>query len=165
MKKLFLAVVLACMTVISYAQRDVKPGSSLEVANVEQNDNNFYIYKVKDKEGTPAYYLSVSRVEYAFEAEILNSTTTFSSSNGTVLLFGETYEDALENLEGLLEMFTEEDGEQKEFTSIDGTKVLCTLHRGCLGKHLSIGEATLTKGNIKSLRYSLKVSKKLHPDI
>lgn len=153
------------MTVISYAQRDVKPGSSLEVANVEQNDNNFYIYKVKDKEGTPAYYLSVSRVEYAFEAEILNFSTTFSSSNGTVLLFGETYEDALENLEELLEMFTEDDGAQKEFTCLDGSKVLCTLHKGCLGKHLSIGEATLTKGNIKSLRYSLKVSKKLHPDI
>lgn len=165
MKKLILAVVLAGMTVISYAQRDVRPGSSLEVASVEQNDNNFYIYKVKDKEGNPAYYLSVSRVEYAFEAEILNSTTTFSSSNGTVLLFGETYEDALENLEDLLEMFTEDDGEQKEFTCLDGTKVLCTLHKGCLGKHLSIGEATLTKGNIKSLRYSLKVSKKLHPDI
>lgn len=165
MKKLILAVVLAGMTVISYAQRDVRPGSSLEVASVEQNDNNFYIYKVKDKEGNPAYYLSVSRVEYAFEAEILNSTTTFSSSNGTVLLFGETYEDALENLEDLLEMFTEDDDEQKEFTSIDGTKVLCTLHKGCLGKHLSIGEASLTKGNIKSLRYGMKVSKKLHPDI
>lgn len=165
MKKLILAVVLACTAVVSYAQRDVKPGRSLEVANVEQNDNNFYIYKVKDNDGNPAYYLSVSRVEYAFEAEILNSTTTFSSSNGKVLLFGETYEDAQENLEELLEMFTEDDGEQKEFTSIDGTKVLCTLHKGCLGKHLSIGEATLTKGNIKSLRYSLKVSKKLHPDI
>ena len=165
MKKLILAVVLAGMTIISYAQRDVRPGSSLEVASVEQNDNNFYIYKVKDKEGNPAYYLSVSRVEYAFEAEILNSTTTFSSSNGTVLLFGETYEDAMENLEDLLEMFTEDDGEQKEFTSIDGTKVLCTLHKGCLGKHLSIGEASLTKGNIKSLRYGMKVSKKLHPDI
>ena len=160
MKKLFLAVVLACTAVISYAQRDVKPGRSLEVASVEQNDNNLYIYKVKDNDGNPAYYLSVSRVEYAFEAEI-----TFSSSNGMVLLFGETYEDALENLEELLEMFTEDDGEQKEFTSIDGTKVLCTLHKGCLGKHLSIGEASLTKGSIKSLRYGLKVSKKLHPDI
>ena len=165
MKKLFFAVVLACTAVISYAQRDVKPGRSLEVAGVEQNDNNFYIYKVKDNDGNPAYYLSVSRVEYAFEAEILNSTTTFSSSNGTVLLFGETYEDAQENLEELLEMFTEDDGEQKEFTCLDGSKVPCTLHKGCLGKHLSIGEASLTKGNIKSLRYSLKVSKKLHPDI
>ena len=88
MKKLILAVVLACTAVVSYAQRDVKPGRSLEVADVEQNDNNFYIYKVKDNDGNPAYYLSVSRVEYAFEAEILNSTTTFRSSNGTVLLFG-----------------------------------------------------------------------------
>lgn len=165
MKKLILAVVLAGMTIISYAQRDVRPGGSMEVASVEQNDNNLYIYKVKDNEGNPAYYLSVSRVEYAFEAEILNSTTTFSSASGNVLMFGETYEDALENLEELLEMFTEDDGEQKEFTSIDGTKVLCTLHRGCLGKHLSIGEASLTKGSIKSLRYGLKVSKKLHPDI
>lgn len=165
MKKLLITIAIALMAISAYAQRDIPAGASLEVASVEQNDNNLYMYKVKDKEGTPAYYLSVSRVEYAFEAEILNSTTTFSSSNGTVLLFGETYEDALENLEELLEMFTEDDGEQKEFTSIDGTKVLCTLHRGCLGKHLSIGEASLTKGSIKSLRYSLKVSKKLHPDI
>lgn len=165
MKKLFITVVLACITVIAYAQRDVKPGRSLEVASVEQNDNNLYIYKVKDNEGNPAYYFSVSRVEYAFEAEILNSTTTFSSSNGMVLLFGETYEDALENLEELLEMFTEDDGEQKEFTCLDGTKILCTLHKGCLGKHLSIGDASITKSNIKSLRYGLKVSKKLHPDI
>lgn len=165
MKKLFLAVVLACTAVISYAQRDVKPGRSLEVASVEQNDNNLYIYKVKDNDGNPAYYLSISRVEYAFEAEILNSTTTFSSSTGNVLLFGETFEDALENLEELLDMFSDDDGEQKEFTSIDGTKVLCTLRRGFFGKHLSIGDASITKGNIKSLRYGLKVSKKLHPDI
>lgn len=165
MKKLILAVVLACTAVISYAQRDVKPGGSMEVASVEQNDNNLYIYKVKDKEGNPAYYLSISRVEYAFEAEIMNSTTTFSSASGNVLLFGQTYEDVLENLEDLLEMFSEDDDAQKEFTCLDGTKVLCTLKKGLFGKQLSIGDASITKSNIKSLRYGLKVSKKLHPDI
>lgn len=137
----------------------------MEVASVEQNDSNLYIYKVKDKAGNPAYYFSVSHVESTFEAEIFNANTTFSSSSGSVILFGETYEDAMENLEELLEMFTEDNGAQREFTCLDGTKVLCTLNKGCLGKHLSIGNASITKGNIKSLRYGLKFSKKLHPDI
>ena len=165
MKKLLLCAALACLAFVSYAQRDVKAGGSMEVASVEQNDNNLYIYKVKDKEGNPAYYFSVSRVMSSFEAEIFNANTTFSSSSGNVLLFGETYEDAMDNLGDLLGMFTEDDGAQREFTCLDGTKILCTLHKGCLGKHLSIGDASITKSNIKSLRYSLKFSKKLHPDI
>ena len=165
MRKLLLTLAVALVATVSYAQRDIPAGGELEVASVEQNDNNLYIYKVKDKEGPPAYYFSVSHVVYAFEAEIFDSTTSFSSSDGTIILFGETYEDAMENLEDLLEMFTEEDGAQKEFTCLDGTKVLCTLHKGCLGKHLSIGNTSITKGNIKSLRFGMKVSKKLHPDI
>lgn len=165
MKKLLLCATLACLAFVSYAQRDVRAGGELEVASVESNDDYFAIYKVKDKAGTPSYFFSAGHVAASFNMELFNAETTFSTGDGVILLFGETYEDALENLEELIELFSEDNGSIKEFSSKDGTPVAVVLHKGCLGKHLSIGPASITRSAVKSLRTSLKISKKLHPDI
>ncbi len=45
---------------------------------------------------------------------------------------------------------------------MDGSPAVFTLHKGFLGKHLSIREASLSKGDLKFLRTGLKLSKKLH---
>ena len=45
---------------------------------------------------------------------------------------------------------------------MDGSPAVFTLHKGFLGKHLNIREAPLSKGDLKSLRTGLKLSKKLH---
>lgn len=40
-----------------------------------------------------------------------------------------------------------------------------SVYKGFLGKHLEIAETSITKSDIKSLKFSAKISKKLHPDL
>ena len=165
MKKLFLALAVALLATVSYAQRDIRPGSEMEVADAEVNDCFFAIYKTKDLDGNSTYLFCASREVASFSAEIFNSLSTFSAGEGVVLLFGETYEDAMENLEELLDLFSGEDGDSMEFAARDGSAVTVVLRKGLLGKHLDIGPASITRSSVKSLRTSLKISKKLHKDI
>lgn len=165
MKRLLVTLAVALMTFCAYAQRDIPAGASMEVASTEGNDNEMTLYKVKDKEGNPSFYLSVSHVLVTSEYELFGIESSFSASDGSLLWFGTTSEEAMANLDALLELFDQPDGQQMEFTCLDGSKILCTLHKGFLGKHLSIGNTSVTKSNIKSLKTSFKISKKLHPDI
>jgi hypothetical protein len=165
MKKWLITLAMACMAISSYAQKDIQAGDWMDVASIENNDNQFTLYKVKDKEGNPSFYLSVSHVMASVNFEMGNSSTSFSASDGSLLYFGATYEETMGNLDGLLDLFSEQDGAQKEYTCRDGSKVLCTLNKGFLGKSLSIGETSMTKSDIKSLKTSLKISKKLHADL
>lgn len=165
MKKLLLTVAVALLATVSYAQRDIPAGGEMEVASAEANDCYFALYKTKDLDGNSTYLFCASRVVASFSAEIFNSTSTFSAGDGVILLFGEIYEDAMENIEELLELFTGEDGDSIEFASRKGDTVTVVLRKGVLGKHLEIGPASITKSSVKSLRTSLKISKKLHKDI
>lgn len=165
MKKMLVTLVLACMALCSYAQRDIPAGSSMDVASVENNDNHFTLYKIKDNDGNPGFYLSAGHVMASVSFESLGSSTTFSLPEGSLLYFGATSEEAMDNLDSLLDLFAEQDGAQKEFTCRDGSAVTCTLHKGFLGKYLSIGETSITKSDVKSLKGSFKISLKLHPDL
>ena len=165
MKKLFVTLALVCMTICSYAQRDIPAGGSMDVASVENDDNHFTLYKIKDKDGNPGFYLSVSHVMASVNFEALGSSTSFSIPDGSLLYFGTTFEEAMDNLDILLNLFDGQDGAQREFTCRDGSTVLCTLHKGFLGKYLSIGETSIKKGDVKSLKSSVRISKKLHPDL
>ena len=165
MKKLLVSFALSCMAICSYAQKDIPAGSSMEIASAENNDNHFSLYKFKDKEGNPSFYLSVSHVMVSLNFETLNSDTSFSASDGSLLYFGSTSEEAMDHLDSLLNLFAQNDGAQMEFICRDGSKVVCTLHKGFLGKHISIGETALTKSDVKSLKTGFKITKKLHPDL
>lgn len=175
MKRLLVTLVLACLAICSYAQRDIPAGGSMELASVETGDTigdhvglnkQITLYKVKDEEGNPSFFLSVSHVSASFSFGTADSNTTFSIPDGGVLLdFGTTYQEAMDSLDRLLGMFVLKDGEQMELSCRDGSKVLCTLHKGFLGKHLSIEETSISKSDIKSLKTGLKISKKLHPDL
>ena len=165
MKRLLLTLALVFLAICSYAQRDIPAGSSMDVASVENDDNHFTLYKIKDKDGNPGFYLSVNHVIASVSFGTLGSNTTFSIPDGSLLYFGTSYEEAMDNLDSLLNLFDGQDGAQKVFTCRDGSPALCTLHKGFLGKYLSIGETSITKGDVKSLKRSFKLSKKIHPDL
>ena len=174
MKKVFVTFALVCMTICSYAQRDVPVGGCMEVASMETNNSiggvgvgkQITLYKVKDNEGNPGFFLCISNPTLTFSIGSADSMTSFGIPTGGVLLdFGTTYDEAMDNIDSLLEMFDEENGTQKELVSRDGAPVVCTLNKGALGKSLRIEETSLSKSNIKSLETSLKFSKKLHKDL
>ena len=165
MKKLFLTLAVALFATVSYAQKDIPAGASMELASVESGDDQIYIYKVKDKEGNPQFLLSAAHMMASFDVSTPDSSAGFSIGDGTVVVIGETYEDAMKNIVDLIALFDEADGTQKEFTTMDGNPAVFTLHKGILGKHLSIGEASLSKSDLKSLRTGMKISKKLHSEL
>ena len=163
-----------CMAIFAYAQRDIPAGGSMEVASIESDESvggigqgkQISMYKVKDNDGNPSFLLCVSHTMLSLSFGTEDSNSTFSLPGGAVLLdFGTTYQEAMDNLDALLEMFAEKDGTQKELSNRDGSKTVCTLHKGFLGKNLEIAETSISKSDIKSLKFSFKISKKLHPDL
>ena len=162
------------MAIFAYAQRDIPAGGSMEVASIESDESvggigqgkQISMYKVKDNDGNPSFLLCVSHTMLSLSFGTEDSNSTFSLPGGAVLLdFGTTYQEAMDNLDALLEMFAEKDGTQKELFNRDGSKTVCTLHKGFFGKNLEIAETSISKSDIKSLKFSFKISKKLHPDL
>lgn len=166
MRKLFLTWAVAFFAVtLSYAQKDIPAGASMELAAIESGDDQFALYKVKDKEGNPNFIFTASHQIFSFDVSTPDSSGGFGIGDGKALIIGESYEDALKTLEELIALFDQADGTQKEFTCMDGSTVMVTLHKGILGKHLSVGDASVSKGELKSLRTGLKLSKKLHSEL
>ena len=174
MKKILLTISLICLAICAYAQRDIPAGGCMDVASVETNDSaggvgmgkQITLYKIKDNDGNPGFFLIISNPALTLSIGTADSMTSLSIPSGGVQLdFGTTYEEAMGHLDSLLDMFKEENGTQKELPCKDGSIVQCTLNKGFLGKHLNIAETSLTKSDIKSLKTSFKISKKLHPDL
>ena len=174
MKKLFLTFALACLAICAYAQRDVPVGGCMDVASVESNNSigpvgvgkQITLYKARDNDGNPSFFLSISNPTLTLSIGTEDSMASFGIPTGGILLdFGTTYDEAMGVLDALLEFFDEENGAQKELACCDGSTVVCTLNKGALGKSISIAETSLSKGNVKSLKTSFKISKKLHKDL
>jgi hypothetical protein len=175
MKKILVLLALTCLAISAYAQRDIPAGGCMEVASVENNatfgdaiglGKQISLYKVKDDEGNPSFFLCVSNVAASFIFGSEDDFTSFTIPSGGVMLdFGTTYDDAMDNLDALLDMFKEGDGAQKEFPTRDGGTVNCTFNKGLLGKQILIAETSLSRSDVKSLKTSLKISKKLHRDL
>lgn len=166
MRKLFLTWAVALFAVtLSYAQKDIPAGGSMELAAIESGDDQLALYKIKDKEGKPSFLFTASHQLISFDVQTPDSSGGIGFADGKALIIGESYEDALKTLEELIALFDQADGTQKEFTCMDGITVMVTLHKGFLGKHLSVGDASVSKGELKSLRTGLKLSKKLHSEL
>lgn len=165
MKKLFVSLALACMAICSYAQQDIKARDRMEIASVETNDNEITLYKVKEADGNSGFYLVASHVLVSFSLEILESTTSFSSADGTLLYFGASADEAMDKLDALIDLFSEQVGAQMEFTCRDGSTVAATLRKGLFGKYLDIQDTNVSKSDIKSLKASFKIARKLHPGL
>ena len=165
MQKLFVSLALACMAICSYAQQDIKARDRMEIASVETNDNEITLYKVKEADGNSGFYLVASHVLVSFSLEILESTTSFSSADGTLLYFGASADEAMDKLDALIDLFSEQAGAQMEFTCRDGSTVAATLRKGLFGKYLDIQDTNVSKSDIKSLKASFKIARKLHPGL
>lgn len=165
MKKLFVSLALACMAICSYAQQDIKARDRMEIASVETNDNEITLYKVKEADGNSGFYLVASHVLVSFSLEILESTTSFSSADGALLYFGASADEAMDKLDALIDLFSEQAGAQMEFTCRDGSTVAATLRKGLFGKYLDIQDTNVSKSDIKSLKASFKIARKLHPGL
>ena len=146
----------------------------MEVASIESDNSvggvgqgkQITMYKIKDNDGNPSFLLCVSHTLVSFSFGSVDWSTMFSIPGGGVMLdFGTTYQEALDKLDALIDFFAEKDGAQMELACRDGSTVQCTLNKGFLGKHLDIAETPLSKSDIKSLKTSFKISKKLHPDL
>ena len=166
MKKILVSLVLLCTAVFgSYAQKDIPAGSSMEIASAGSDDDEITLYKVKDKEGNPCFYLAVRHTTAKVEMELFGGESVFSAAEGSLVNFGTTLEEATENLDALLGLFIEPEGAQMEFTCKDGSKILFTLQKGFFGKYLTAGPSTLRKSDLKSLKTGIKISKALHPGL
>lgn len=170
-----MTLALLCMAICSYAQRDIPAGGSMEVASIETEETfgehvglgkQVSLYKVKDNDGNPSFFLCVSNTTASIIFGTEDDYTSFTIPSGGVMLdFGTTYQEAMDKLDALIGLFSEKDGAQMELTCRDGEITVCTLHKGFFGKSISIEETSLSRSDIKSLKTSFKISKKLHPDL
>ena len=86
MKKLLVILALACVTVCAYAQKDIPAGGCMEVASAG-GDDEFTLYKVKDREGNPSFFLSdspCSEIECIKHTHTHTHTHTISTQSGTL---------------------------------------------------------------------------------
>jgi len=181
MKRLSLALALACMALFVQAQ-DIPAGLRMEIVEIEDNDESYSLFSYKDEDGTFGYYLGLGHEYRLLEIFVDgDSHSSFSHLDETCLWMGETVADAYASLERLLALLEEEPGTTAEFpcrmtggaerltASVTATCIVVKrfLQAKRLQFHFPVGnrtgEAELSKSALKSLRWSLNVNQKLHP--
>ena len=181
MKRLLTTLALACMTLFAVAQNS-PVGMKMEIAEVEENDNEYAIFTYKDPDGTFGYYLSVGHVFQLLDIFLDNPSSSFGLVDETCLVMGETMDDAFAFLDSLLALLEESPGTTAEFpcrltTGADqlfapSTAKAIVVKRFLQGKRLNFhfvsgnhtADVDLTKSAIKSLRWNLDLYRKLHPN-
>lgn len=177
-----LAFLLPALCVLA---QDIPAGIRMEVAEIEENENEYSIFSYKDDDGTFGYYLSIG-----FETPILaiirddddGPSSSLSHLDETCIWMGATREETFATLDKLLVFLEQEPGTTMEVSCRESlgaeklggsSRALCMVSKRILqSKRLSFlfqsggGSATadLTKSAIKTLRLSLELDKKLHPD-
>ena len=181
MKRIFTALVLACMTLFAVAQNSPS-GMRMEIAEVGENDNEYCIFTYKDPDGSFGYYLSVGHVFQLLELLFDESSSSFGLVDETCLVMGETMDDAFAFLDSLLALLDEAPGTTADFPCrlttgadqlfVPSTANAIVVKRFLQGKRLNFhfvsgshtAEVDLTKSAVKSLRWNLDLYRKLHPN-
>lgn len=181
MKRLLTTLALACMTLFAVAQNS-PIGMKMEIAEVEENDNEYAIFTYKDPDGAFGYYLSVGHVFQLLDLFLDNPSSSFGLVDETCLVMGETMDDAFAFLDSLLELLDEAPGTTAEFPCrlttgadqlfVHSTANAIVIKRFLQGKRLNFhfvsgshtADVDLTKSAIKSLRWNLDLYRKLHPN-
>ena len=154
----------------------------MEIAEVEQNDNEYMVFLYKDGDGTVGYYLSLGHTtrlaDVLFDPELI--TWSMDHIDETCLYLGGTSDEAYARLEELLDFLEEEVGAVREY-GIRASKnerlgergiTTCRVAKKPLGgkllefyfaKGAFTPELRLTKSAIKQLRTGFKMDRKLHP--
>lgn len=184
MRKTIFTVVSALMMATCVLAQDIPAGIRMEI--VESGDDTkdqYSIFKYKDTNGDTGYYMSVG-----YKLELLSMVrddivnTSISHTDEVCFPMGTTREQVLENLDSYLELLGKPTGTTVEFpcrinNGADGlgeeatatcivTKRFLQSKRLCF--HFTSGkrtaEADLLKSSIKSMRLSVKLDIKLHPN-
>lgn len=182
MKRILISLAIACMALCTYAQKNLPVGIRSEITEIEQNDDTFSLFQYKDPDQRVGYYLSLLHTNGSVSFEILEmGNTSISSFDECCLYLGENYDQVLETLTGLVDLFSEPSGTTRELEArrsngaeglADSITVNCILRKGLLGKHLAIqfegrkhpAEVQLSKSSVKSLISGVKFYRKLHPE-
>ena len=166
MRNLFLTLAVALFAMVSCGtQNKLPPGGVASLTSAESGNDQFAIYKVRDDDDNPAYILAANHTLVSFNYSTLDVSGGFGFGDGKALFLGENFEDAMESLDELIALFEMPDGTQKEYPCWEEESVTIVLHRGILGRSLSIGDASLSRGELKSLRYNFKSSRKVHENL
>jgi hypothetical protein len=184
MRKKFLSMVTGLMMVTCAFAQDIPAGIRMEIVESDDDSKDQYsIFQYKDKNGDTGYYMGV-----AYNLELLSlvrddiTNTSFSHIDEVCFPMGTTRDQVIENLESYLELLDKPVGTTVEFpcrltTGAGGlgeesTATCIVVKRFLQSKRLCFhftsgkrsAEADLLKSSIKSMRLSVKLDKKLHPD-
>ena len=180
MKHLTFTLLATLATVVATAQ-NTPVGMRMEVAEVEQNDNEFTIFTYKDEDGTFSYYLGLGRnfnILKVFRDDITD--TSFEQVKECCLWLGATSDEAFGTLDNILDLFDKNEETTMEFQGRAATgserlgkptTITCVVRKKTIGgKRLQFiftsgkhqAEAYLSKSALKQLRWEFKLDKKLH---
>ena len=184
MRRTFMTVVAALMMATCVLAQDIPAGIRMDL--VESDEDGKYVYSIfqyKDKNGDTSYYMGVG-----YKLELLSlvrddiTNTSFSHIDEVCFPMGSTRDQVLENLDSYLELLDKPAGTTVEFPcrltngagglGEEATATCVVVKRFLQGKglcfHFTSGkrtaEADLLKSSIKSMRLSVKLDKKLHPN-
>ena len=181
MKRILSLIALVCMTLTAVAQNNPF-GDKTDIAEVGQDDYQYTVFTYKAPDGTFGYYMSVGREFDLLQIFSDNGNSSFSLVDEACLEMGQTMDDAYAFIDTLLTLLEAAPGSTAEFpcrisTSIDQmfvpstaravvVKRLLQAKRLCFtfvsGKHTA--DVDVTKSALKSLRWSMDVHQKLHPN-
>ena len=185
MKKIFLWAIIA-ITALSFdtfsaSAKDIPVGMRMEIAEAEEDDNEFALFTYKDEDGTTGYYLGLGHVfrilDILFDGEL---NTSFDHVDEVCLCLGTTSDQAMASLDLLLSFFDEDVNTIAEFPARMATGserlgkptiIHCIVKKKFLkGKYLQFNfpsgkhsaEADLSKSTVKFLKKALELDMKRH---
>lgn len=171
------------MSLMNVQARDIPAGIRMEIIEADENNQNQYsIFQYKDDDGTIGYYMSVGRYTELLGLIRDDMAASFGQYDEVCLYMGSTRNDVIESLDNMLAILTKDKGATAEFqcrlatwgqrlgqeaqTTCIVTKRFLQSKRLCFyfnsGKRTTY--ADLTKSAIKSMRLSVKLDIRLHPD-
>lgn len=181
-QKILLMVAVSMMTTATVNAQNIPVGMRIEVAEVEQNNNEYSIFTYKDDDESFGYYLGLGHVFHISELFLDNPTDmAFDHIDETCIWLGATADEAFATLDSILVLFDKEVDTKVEFRGRASTgsgrlgkpnATTCVVTKKMLGgKRLLFlfvsgknqAETYLSKLAVKQLRMSFKVDRKLHP--
>ena len=168
MKKVLLIAATIMMALMSVQARDIPTGMRMEIIEADEEDKNQYsIFQYKDDDGTVGYYMSVGRYTELLGLTRDDLASTFGQYDEVCLYMGSTRANGTTiEYDCRLATWGQRLGEKAKTTCIV-TKRFLQSKRLCFYFNSGGNRTTyadLTKSGIKSMRLSVKIDIRLHPD-
>ena len=183
MKRTILSVAAALMMATYVIAQDIPAGMRMELIESEDDSRDQYtIFKYKEKNGNEAYYMGVgNKIELLGLVRDDITDMSISHMDEVCLPMGNTRQEVVDNLDSYLELLAKPAGTTVEFPCRinngaglgQESKSTCIVTKRFLqGKRLCFhftsgnrtAEADLRKSSVKSMKISVKLDMKLHPD-